>query len=197
VKLRALTTALLALVLATALGACGNKEKTVTEADTEGIYIDLAGLTYQVQVSRELNARDIEDRGYLKGLPAGEPPLKPTESYFAVFLKVWNEESKPARSAGDFRIVDTQYQEGQPCEPSKGCYTPVALDPSQNPYAYTPTQVDPDEQYPPQSGTAYEGVIGGSLLLFRIPYASYDNRPLDLLMKSAASSTEGTVRLDL
>jgi hypothetical protein len=197
VKLRALTTALLALALATALGACGNKKQTVTEADNEGIYIDIAGLTYQVQVSRELNARDVEDQGYLKGLPAGTPPLKPTESYFAVFLKVWNEKSKPARSAADFRIVDTQYQQGQPCEPSKGCYAAVPLDPRQNQYAYTPTQVDPDEQYPAQSGTAYEGVIGGSMLLFRIPYASYDNRPLDLKVKSAASSTEGTVRLDL
>jgi hypothetical protein len=197
VKLRALITAALGLVLATAVGACGNKHETVTTADTEGIYIDVAGLTYQVQVSREINPRDIEDQGYLKGLPPGTPPLKGTESWFGVFVRVWNEESEPAIAAQEFRVVDTQYQDGQPCEPAKGCYQPVALDTRINSFAYAPTQIDPKEQYPPPSSVAWEGVIGGSMLLFRIPYASYDNRPLELKLKSSASSTEGTVRLDI
>jgi hypothetical protein len=197
VKLRALITSLLCLGLAVGATACGNKEKTTTSADTEGVYIDVAGLTYQVQVSRELNPRDVEDSAYLKGLPPGTPPLKPTESWFAVFLKVWNETSKPAIAAQDFRVIDTQYTDGLPCEPAKGCYEPVALNSSLNPFAYTPTQLDPKEIYPPQSSVAYEDVIGGSVLIFRIPYASYDNRPLDLKVKSAASATEGTVRLDL
>jgi hypothetical protein len=196
-KVRALSSALLALALATALGACGNKHETVTVAETEGIYIDVAGLTYQVQVSRELNPRDIEDQGYLKGLPEGTPPLKPTESWFGVFVRVWNEEEDPARAAEEFRVVDTQYRDGQPCEPATGCFAPVALDTSVNSFAYTPTQVDPGEQYPPPSSVAWEGVIAGSILLFRIPYASYDNRPLELKLKSAASATEGTVRLDI
>lgn len=196
-KLRALIFSLLGLVLALSFAACGNKEKTVTEGDNEGIYIDVSGLTYQVQVSRELNPRDIEDQAYLKGLPPGTPPLKPNESYFAVFLKVWNEGSEAARSAEDFRVVDTQFEDGKPCEPANGCFTSVPIDTTQNLYAYAPTQVDPGETYPPKSGTAYEGVIAGSMLLFRIPYASYDNRPLDLKLKSAASSTEGAVRLDL
>jgi hypothetical protein len=197
VKLRAIVISVLGLVLTVSFAACGNKEKTTTSADTEGIYIDVSGLTYQVQVSRELNPRDVEDKGYLKGLPPGTPPLKPSESYFAVFLKVGNDGSEPARAAEDFRVVDTQYIDGQPCDASKGCFTPVALDSSLNPYAYTPTQVDPGEQYPPPSSTAWEGVIGGSVLIFRIPYASYDNRPLDFLVKSSASATVGKVRLDL
>ena len=196
-KLRALTVSLLGLALAVSFAACGNKEETVTDADTEGIYIDISGLTYQVQVSRELNPRDIEDQAYLKGLPPGTPPLRPTESYFAVFLKVWNEDSEPARAAEEFRVVDTQYTEGLPCERTKGCFEPIALDTRVNQFAYAPTQLDPGESYPPASSTAYEGVISGSMLIFKIPYASYDNRPLDLKVKSAASETEGTVRLDL
>jgi hypothetical protein len=197
VKLRALITAVSVLALATAFAACGNKEETVTTADTEGIYIDVAGLTYQVQVSRELNARDIEDQAYLKGLPAGTPPLKPNESWFGVFVRVWNEESDPAVAAQDFRVLDTGYQEGQPCEPAKGCYEPIALDTTINGFAYTPTQLDPKEEYPPMGSVAWEDVIGGSLLLFRIPYASYDNRPLELKLKSVTDPTEGTVRLDI
>ena len=196
-KLRALIVSLLGLALAVSFAACGNKEETVVEAENEGIYIDVSGLTYQVQVSRELNPRDIEDQAYLKGLPPGTPPLRANESYFAVFLKVWNEGSDPARAAEEFRVVDTQYTEGMPCEASKGCFESVALDTNTNQFAYTPTQIDPGETYPPASSTAYEGVIAGSALIFRIPYASYDNRPLDLLVKSAASATEGSVRLDL
>jgi hypothetical protein len=197
VKLHALIVSALGLVLVLALAACGNKKETVVEAENEGIYVDIAGLTYQVQVSRELNPRDIEDQAYLKGLPPGTPPLKPTESWFAVFVKVWNEGDEPAQAAQEFRVVDTQYRDGQSCEPSKGCFAPVDLDTSINQFAYASTQVDPGEQYPPPSSTAYEGVIAGSVLVFRIPYASYDNRPLELLFKSSSSATEGGVRLDI
>jgi hypothetical protein len=196
-KLRALIISAVALVLAMSFAACGNKEDKVLEGDNEGIYIDVSGLTYQVQVSRELNPKDIEDQAYLKGLPPGTPPLAANESYFAVFLKVWNDGDEPFHSAEDFRVVDTQYTDGKPCEPENGCFTPIPLDTTINQFAYTSTQVDPGEQYPPPSSTAYEGVVAGSVLIFRIPYASYDNRPLDLKFKSSASTTEGAVRLDL
>ena len=45
------------LVLAAALvvGGCGNKEETTTEAATEGIYLDVGDLKYQVQISRIIN----------------------------------------------------------------------------------------------------------------------------------------------
>jgi hypothetical protein len=197
VKLRALILSALGLVLVLAFAACGNKKETVVEAENEGIYVDIAGLTYQVQVSRELNPRDIEDQAYLKGLPPGTPPLKPSESWFGVFVKVWNEGDEPAQAAQEFRVVDTQYRDGQPCEVANGCFAPVDLDTNINQFAYASTQVDPGEQYPPPSSTSYEGVIGGSVLVFRIPYASYDNRPLELLFKSASSATEGGVRLDI
>ena len=40
--------------------------------------------------------------------------------------------------------------------------------------------MDPGEVFPAQSSLADYGPTQGSMLLFRIPYASYDNRPLEL-----------------
>ena len=197
-SLRRLTTALSILALAVALGACGNKEETITRADTEGLYLDVGGLTYQIQTSRQLNPRDVEDKAYLKGLRAGTPPLKPGESWFGVFMRVNNEEDHPIRAASDFRVTDTQFEEGQPCVPIRGCYRPTPLNPQINPFAYTPTQIDPGEVYPPLSSAAAENVTVGTVLLFRIPYGSYENRPLELHVRgSEVPQRSGIIQLDL
>jgi hypothetical protein len=196
--LRRLLTALSILAVAVALGACGNKEETITEADTEGLYLDVGGLTYQIQVSRQLEPRAVEDQAFLKGLPAGTPPLRPNESWFGVFIRVNNEEDRPIRAAEDFRITDTQYLEGQACVPIRGCYRPVPLDAKVNPFAYSSTQLDPGEVYPASSTAAEQSVIGGTMLLFRIPYGSYENRPLEFHVRGAeVPQGSGIITLDL
>jgi hypothetical protein len=195
--IRRLAAAAVALALAVSAAACGKKHEMVTKADTEGLYVDVGGLTYQVQVSRELNPRDIEDSAYLKGQPSGITPLAPGESWFGVFIQVANEEDKPARAADDFRIVDTQYEEGKLCVAPNGCYEPVPLDPRENPFAYVPSQIDPDETYPTTSSVAQQGPVQGSVLVFRIPYAAYENRPLELEIKSSGTEGGGTIELDL
>jgi hypothetical protein len=58
-----------ALMCAILVAGCGNKEETITRAATEGIYLDLDDLKYQVQISRYMNPNDVEDRSYLIGLP--------------------------------------------------------------------------------------------------------------------------------
>ena len=195
--LRRLSLALAAVALAVAAGACGDKKETITQADTEGLYLDVGGLTYQVQVSRQLNPRAVEDQSYLKGLPRGTPALKPDESWFGLFLRVNNEEDRPIRAAQDFRVTDTQYEEGKPCLPINGCFRPTPLDPRINPLAYSPTQIDPGEVYPALSSVAEESVIGGTVMVFRIPYGSYENRPLELHIRASEAPRSGTVDLDL
>ena len=59
-----------ALLCALFAAGCGNKEATVTVGDTEGIYLDIDDLKYQVQISRYMNPNDVEDRSYLAGLPS-------------------------------------------------------------------------------------------------------------------------------
>ena len=51
-----------ALTLALGLGACGNKTSHPTVADNEGVYVDAGPVSYQVQVSRQLNPSSSEDR---------------------------------------------------------------------------------------------------------------------------------------
>ena len=59
---RRLVTLLLVALAALVVGACGNKEDKTLHGATEGIYIDVGGLKYQVQISRVLNPTDREDR---------------------------------------------------------------------------------------------------------------------------------------
>ena len=70
-RLAVIAVALTALV---ASGCGGEKQKLASFADTEGIYLTVNNLTYQIQLSRYLNGHDIEDEEYLKGLPAGTSP---------------------------------------------------------------------------------------------------------------------------
>src|SRR5437764_811720 len=65
---------------ALALGACGNKVAVVKEGKTEGTYLNVGDLQYQVQISRALNPADVEDRDYLVGLPAAARGLKANET---------------------------------------------------------------------------------------------------------------------
>ena len=60
--------ALVLLALLAALAGCGNKLETRTLGNTEGLYLDVGDLKYQVQMSRLINPADIEDSAYLEGL---------------------------------------------------------------------------------------------------------------------------------
>src|SRR4051794_28712182 len=104
---RALIVLALAL-LALPLAACGDKKAVVTHGDTEGVYLDVGALTYQVQISRQLNPADPEDRAYLLGLSPLEAKLGPDEAWFAVFMSAWNEGDHAAPAASSFEIADTQ-----------------------------------------------------------------------------------------
>src|SRR3954449_4434908 len=106
---RLVRTVLLVAMFAVALVAsgCGNKETVVTEAKTEGIWIDAGPLDYHVQGSRLLEPGQTPDASYLKGVPAGVAQPKGDEVWFAVFLRVENRTDQPAPSAKDFEIEDT------------------------------------------------------------------------------------------
>jgi hypothetical protein len=176
-----------ALGLALAATGCGNKEDVVTQADTEGIYVDVGELAYQVQISRALNPSDPEDRTYLAGLPPDRRELAPDETWFGVFVRVENtgEEARPA--AVDFQIEDTAEQ----------IYRPVPLADT-NPFRYEARTIAPDEAIPEQDTAAATGPIEGSLLLFKVKTFSLQNRPLELHIQGPSVPQEtATVDLDV
>jgi hypothetical protein len=180
-------TLLLALVAATALAACGNKEDKVLHGATEGIYLDLGELTYQVQISRVLNPSSPEDRSYLVGVDQSQRELPAGQEWFAVFMRVQNEDSTPHPAARDYTITDTQDTK----------FRPLPLGPD-NVFAYRAGNVGPKSLIPAPDSPPSEGTIQGSLLLFKIPTRNLENRPLELAIASPETPREiATVDLDI
>src|SRR5919205_1484279 len=162
---RRLPALLLAAFAVLALGACGNKEKAVLFGPTEGAYLDLGPLVYQVQISRLLNPFSAEDRGYL--VDVRNAKLTGQQQWFAVFMRVQNTGDRTAPAASDYKITDTQGT----------VFRPVQTGP-QNVFAYRRRRVPPDGVLPVTDSPPSESTIQGSLVLFKIPTPNLANRPL-------------------
>jgi len=178
----------LALAAALVAGGCGNTEKTTTEASTEGVYLDVGGLKYQVQISRILNPSDVEDRNYLTQLPQGTLPPKADEAWFGVWMRVQNtNDTKSLPTASNFEIRDTQDNVFRP------------YDQAGNVFAYLPVdKLGPQEVLPNPDAPAGFGPILGSLILFKLTNTSLANRPLEFRIISPTDPTNvGTVDLDV
>ena len=118
--------ALLGLVVS----GCGT-EATRTKADTEGLYVDVGPLSYQVQISRYLNPGDTEDKAYLRGLPAGTEQPGKDAVWFGVFMRIKNYSDASQTPASDFVIKDTEGHTFQRTDPDRRV----------NEYAYEPTPI--------------------------------------------------------
>jgi len=179
---------LVLLVFVAALVAgCGNKVAVITQAETEGVYVDVAGLTYQVQLSRFLNPGDIEDRQYLAGLPEGVPAALPgDEIWFGVWMRVKNYSDASLTPTDTFRIEDTEGDE----------FRPIALDSAANPFVYEPILLHHAQVLPTPDTAAASGPIQGSLILFRLTNDALQNRPLKLFIEHGEGN-EAEIDLDL
>jgi hypothetical protein len=156
------------------VSACGAEEgqkDDVAAAESEAMYRNLSGLKYQVQLSRQLNPEDPTDKAYFTNIAAGEASLPKGSVWFGVFLRVENETDRPAPSARELSVEDTQGNEFEPVE-------------SENTFAYRPVEIPGQGFLPNPEELQAQSGAGGSLLLFKIPNASLDNRPLELTVKS-------------
>ena len=111
---RRLLTSLVIVAAALGTSACGNKESEILHGATEGSYLDLGGMKYQVQISRQLNPASVEDRYYLIGLSPQDRNLPAGQEWFALFIRVENDGEKAARAATDYTITDTQDNKYRP-----------------------------------------------------------------------------------
>jgi hypothetical protein len=177
---------LLASVAALALSACGHEKVTV--AETEGVYLDLGDLKYQVQVSRVLNPSDNQDREFFRGLPPGMSSNLPAdEIWFAVFLRVENDTGQPHPMADRFEIVDT----------TDAKYQPVVLDPKTNPLVYQPGfNLPATSVFPTRDTLGDQSFAQGGLLLFRLKTSVNQNRPLVFHISNTQGTYNGEVDLD-
>jgi hypothetical protein len=177
---KALPLIVLALLAAAAIIAagCGSKDELRV---SEGEPVDLAGLTYNVQLSRFLNIDDTEDLFYL----TGRKPLPPAKSYFGVFIQVKNDEGKAQPIPRKFEIVDTQNNHYFAEKPQSD----FSLDLGGTLEGHTTAPV---ADTPAQSGTTQ-----GALILFVLDRDITENRPLDLIVPSANGGESATIKLDI
>jgi hypothetical protein len=177
-----------AIAAALTLGACGNKHAEIKEAETEGIYVNVGELKYQVQISRQLNPLAIpEDKTFVQDVDPAQAELPKGKVWFAVFLRIENESDEPQAPAPSYTITDTEHQ----------TYTPVSVG-SDNPFFFDPAPIRPHGVAPrPDAVAAQLGSIGGMQLLFQLEHAALDNRPLDLTIKSHVPEDEATITLDV
>ncbi len=189
---RRLAVLLAAVLAALSLTACGNKrdhsEDRVVRAETEGLYVEIGELKYQVQGSRQLNPAEPLDRAFLLGVPRAEQGLQPGETWFGVFLRVQNETEEAHEPSADIEIIDTQEK----------VFKPVALD-AVNVFAYrSQPAIAPGDLLPAPDTPAFETPVQGALLLFKLTNTSLDNRPLELKIESPKVPQQtGIIDLDV
>ena len=183
-------TILCAVAVALGLAACGHKtpHPTVADANNDGDYIDAGPVTYQLQISRELNQYSSEDSQYVKGLPTGQSAsLGPTQEWFGVFLWAKNQTESAQTTSDNFEVVDTQGD----------TYYPLKLDSAVNPFAWTSQTLQPNGTEPGPNTVANSGPTQGGLLLFKVNDAVYSNRPLTLYILGAHNQKLGSISLNL
>jgi hypothetical protein len=183
---------LLAVVLAAGgLSACGkhiDEEARTIHLETEGLYLPLGELKYQVQISRQMNPYDTQDKGLLTGVPAEERELAADETWFAVFLRVQNETGEAKLPAESIEIIDT----------TKSVFEPIELDET-NVFAYRPDEeIPPRQTMPLPDSPAFDTPARGALLLFKLKNSTLDNRPLELEIVSRSFPQQtGIIDLDV
>ncbi len=180
-----------ALLASGGLAACGkhpDENARVVRAETEGLYLTIGELKYQVQVSRQLNPHDAQDRSLLVGIPESERDLEADEVWFGVFLRVQNETDEALPPASDIKIVDTQEE----------TFRPLRLEDT-NLFAYRSRPFIPAGHILPELDTpAYDTAAQGSLVLFKLTLTALGNRPLELEIESHTVPPQtGIIGLDV
>jgi hypothetical protein len=170
---------LLVVVACVGLAACGDEEPGVDEPAREGLALELDGVDYNVFITRQLNPRVAPDEAYVTDeAPRGE-------TFYGVFIQVCNHSDEAHETISNFLVKDNQDNEFEPEEL-----------PEDNPFAYSPRTLDPDECIPEAGSVAQLGPTAGSLLLFQLPLETTENRPLELELEGESGETL-TFELDI
>ncbi|MGZ8648801.1 MAG: hypothetical protein ACXW08_09265 [Solirubrobacteraceae bacterium] len=178
---------LLVIAMLAVVAGCGAEEGR-TVAETEGIYLDINDLKYQVQMSRYMNPADVEDREYFTGIGETTPPAAADETWFGVWVRVENtSDDESFRSANVWEIHDTQ----------ENVYRPIPIDAEDNPFVYESVDVPPKTVIPLPTTAAGQGPVQGQLLIFKLKTDDLQNRPLELKFSNGGDSQEGTYDLDV
>ena len=192
---RRLSAAAAAAVVAVGISACGigNKEahpENVSAAELNAgaePYFYAGPVTYQVQISRQLNPWATEDSEYLAGVSPANQTLAPDQLWFGIFLWAKNQTDRNLTTSDQFEITDS---EGT-------VYRPIPINPAVNPYVWNAQRLVPGGTEPGADTLAGYGPTGGGLILFKLYDSVYSNRPLTLHVFAPGQVHASTVSLDL
>lgn len=165
---------LAALGAALALSACG-PERPEGEPVREGLGVELGGLTYTVYITRQLNLKNEQDKGYYQGEDA-----KPGRELYGVFLQACNRGDEEQVASRSFEIEDTQ----------GNVFQPRGADPD-NPFMWHGGPVPPENCEPARGSLAQLGPASGAMVLFELPISATENRPLELRIRGPFNPEEG------
>lgn len=182
--MRRLLTAAVLLSASGLAAACGVHHSNAADANNIGAYVEAGPVTYQLQVSRELNQYGSEDSGYLAGLPRRDARLRASQFWYGIFLWAKNRNNQPQRTTASFDVVDTQ----------GNVYHPIFFN---NPYVWTSQMLRPGAVQPNPDTTPGYGPTQGGLLLFKFNTSVYSNRPLRLEIRGNTGKVWATISLDL
>ena len=176
-----------AAVLALVSAGCGSLTHHVASPENNGVYVNAGRITYQLQISRQLNQFSVEDSRYVAGVPRAAASLRPDQLWYGVFLDAKNQNKVSAPTTANFVIVDTQGHR----------YFPIPVNRALNPYVWSAQVLAPGAVQPIPDSTAYFGPTQGQLLLFKLNLSVYDNRPLTLEILGPTRQVWGAISLDL
>jgi hypothetical protein len=176
-----------ALVALGVFAGCGKSSNEPGVTVREGLSTPLGGIRYTVFLTRQLNVRNNEDKGYLPG--RDEAP--PGKGLYGVFLEACNKGKTEAVAASRFFIEDTQGNR----------FEPEGLG-EENTFAYHGGTVPPHDCRPARGSLAQQGPTSGAMLLFELPLGATENRPLELHIEgpydaAAGKPSDATVILDI
>jgi hypothetical protein len=175
-RLKLIALCALAIVCIGVFAGCGKSSNKPGETVREGLSTPLGGVRYTVFLTRQLNLANEEDKGYLPG----HKEAPPGKGLYGIFLEACNPGDKEAIAASRFFIEDAQ---GNRFEPEG-----LAQD---NPFAYHGGPVQPQNCEPAKGSLAQQGPTSGALLLFELPLAATENRPLELHIEGPFNATAG------
>jgi hypothetical protein len=161
-----------AALAAVAMTGCGKIEHKVGR---EGQGIRVGGVTYNVYITRQLNARDAEDSAYVQGENADVPGYY----FYGVFLTACNENDHGPKltPTTNFVIRDTQGDR----------FLPLNL-PKTNIFAYRAKPLAKHSCVPAVGTIAATAPTSGALLIFKVPVIAVENRPLELQIRAGGES---------
>jgi hypothetical protein len=161
-------TCALACLLVSLVAFTGCKNTRENDAGREGRPEKIGHVEYNVFITRELNLKDVEDRGYYQG-----PEAPPGFALYGVFLQACNPQTGASgvhwTPSSNFQIEDAQ----------GGRYRPLPM-PASNMWAYKPVPLKNQNCIPQKGSLTASGPTSGALLIFRLPLQALENRPLDL-----------------